>query len=60
MSPSEAARQLDDLARELDLLVYRIEVAEREQTHARTMRKLWRELEHVRDRLQDLARELDR
>ena len=62
MSPSDAARALEQVARELDLVVFRIErdppgsdasalLAER--------RRLRHELEHLRERLEALARALE-
>jgi hypothetical protein len=60
MTPRDAARALEDLARELDLVVYRIErpapdlgVAERSRERTR------RDLEQLRDRVEQLARALE-
>ena len=61
MSPKYAARALEDLSRELDLVVYRLErpapptPAEVEADR----RRLHRELDGLRDRLETLARALD-
>jgi hypothetical protein len=61
MSPKDAARALEELSRELDLLVYRLErpaptpgpEADAER------RRLHRELDGLRDRLDGVARALD-
>ena len=61
MSPKDAARALEALARELDLVVYRLErpapalapEAEAER------RRLHGDLDALRDRLESLARALD-
>ena len=60
MNQADAALRLDDVAREIDLLVYRleqppVEMAEWEKERLR----LRRELELMQRRLEDLARELD-
>lgn len=50
------ARELEDLARDVDMLVFRLERQPTEAEHAEAdQRKLRRELEQVRDRLKDLA-----
>jgi type VI protein secretion system component VasF len=56
------AAELDDLARELDLVVYRLERApERNDAEALLSERtqLRRELEGLRDRLNDAARALE-
>lgn len=61
MSPKDASRALEELSRELDLVVYRLErpgpsaPAEAEAERKR----LHRELDALRDRLDTLARALD-
>ena len=60
MNASDAARQLEDLARDIDLMVYRLEVAPSGvATGEPDLARLRRELELVREQLQDLARALD-
>lgn len=60
MADSTHARLADDVARELDLLVYRLEQAPPDEP-AR-MAEVWvdlrRRLERLRDRAEDLARAL--
>ena len=60
-SPAAIGRRLDELSRDLDLVVYRLERAPPEERDAwvRQRRRLRRELEQLRDTLQDLARELE-
>jgi len=60
MNQADAAQRLDDVAREIDLIVYRLEqpssgVSDWEKERSR----LRRELEVMQRRLEDLARELD-
>lgn len=50
-------RELTDLARELDLVVYRLERPS-EGLDRGEMQRLRRELERLRDRLGDLLREM--
>lgn len=57
MTTSDAARKLEDLAREVDLLVYRLEVADRQQAEEEVARTR-RELERLKESLEDLARGL--
>ncbi|MEN0067419.1 MAG: hypothetical protein AAGA48_35135 [Myxococcota bacterium] len=60
MNPADAALRLDDVAREIDLIVYRLEQPSAETTDWEKERvKLRRELELMQRRLEDLARELD-
>lgn len=61
MSPKDASRALEELSRELDLIVYRLErPAPATGPEADAERKrLHRELDGLRDRLDGLARALD-
>ena len=61
MSPKDAARALEDLSRELDLVVYRLERPAPEETGAAgaERKRLHRDLDALRDRLETLARSLD-
>jgi hypothetical protein len=61
MSPKDASRALEELSRELDLIVYRLErPAPAPGPEADAERKrLHRELDGLRDRLDGLARALD-
>jgi hypothetical protein len=60
MSPKDASRALEELAREVDLLVYRLErPAPVGQDPEPERRRLHRELDLLRDRLETLARALD-
>ena len=68
MSPSDAARALEELARELDLVVYRLErppgpprepVPDPLEALKRERIQLRRELDALRERLEDVARGLD-
>jgi hypothetical protein len=52
-TPAEIARALDDAVRDLDLVVYRLERAEDPE-----VRRLRRELERIRERLESLVRTL--
>lgn len=60
MRPEDAARSLEQIARDLDLVVFRLErdgpEAEAERREER--RRLRRELDQLRERLEDLARAL--
>jgi HAMP domain-containing protein len=58
MATTEVVRSLEDLARDLDLLAYRVERPAPGTTL--DVRKLVRELEALRDRISDAARALDR
>lgn len=58
MTTAEAAHKLEDLARELDLLVYRLELAERTEAPAASLQQTRRELERMREAIDDLARAL--
>lgn len=60
MSHDRLARQLDELHRDLDLLVYRLEGALPEERAAAeaAWREARRRLERLRDRLGDLTRDL--
>ena len=58
MNASDAARRLEDLARDIDLMVYRLEVAQGEHEPRRDLTRLRRELEQVREQLEDVARAL--
>ena len=51
------SRQLEDLAQDLDMLVFKLERAPSEERESllRERARLRRELEKVRDRLRDLA-----
>ncbi len=60
MNQAEAATRLDDVAREIDLIVYRLEQPPAETADWEAERaRLRRELEAMQRRLEDLARELD-
>jgi len=57
---ADAAQRLDDVAREIDLIVYRLEQPSPQVTEWEKERlRLRRELELMQRRLEDLARELD-
>lgn len=58
MTTSEAARKLEDLARDVDLMVYRLEVAERAESSKTQPARTRRELERIREAIEDLARAL--
>jgi hypothetical protein len=59
MSSDDAGRQLEQLARDLDLAVFALERSPTSEEALRTERiRLRRELESLRDRLEDLARGL--
>lgn len=60
MNQADAAQRLDDVAREIDLIVYRLEQPPSGDGEWESERvKLRRELEVMQRRLEDLARELD-
>ncbi|MEO0604574.1 MAG: hypothetical protein AAF211_24275 [Myxococcota bacterium] len=60
MNQADAAQRLDDVAREIDLIVYRLEQPPPGSTDwERERNRLRRELETMQRRLEDLARELD-
>jgi hypothetical protein len=61
MTPSEAVRHLEQVARDLDLAVFSLErPAPPEADRAQAQRdRLRRDLEGLRDRIQDLARALE-
>jgi hypothetical protein len=60
MSPKDASRALEELARELDLIVYRLERPAPGAPDAEgERRRLHRELDALRDRLETVARALD-
>jgi hypothetical protein len=60
MTPAEAARQLDQIARDLDLVVFSLEPsAARPSDGGRGGERVRRDLESLRDRLADLARALE-
>ena len=61
MSGSRHTRTLEEIARDLDLVVYRLErPSTRDQEGVDLERvRLRRELEQVRDRLQDVVRALE-
>jgi hypothetical protein len=58
MTPSAIASNIDDIARDLDLLVYRLEVDSPRDADAVSAerKRLRRELESLRERLEDLVR----
>lgn len=57
MSSDDAGRQLEQLARDLDLTVFALERSPPSEEALRTERiRLRRELEALRDRIEDLAR----
>jgi len=57
MATTNVVRTLEDLARDLDLLAYRVERPAPGTTL--DLRRLVRELEALRDRVSDVARALD-
>jgi hypothetical protein len=57
MATTNVVRTLEDLARDLDLLAYRVERPAPGATL--DLRRLVRELEALRDRVSDVARALD-
>ncbi|MCA9491129.1 MAG: hypothetical protein KC621_14465 [Myxococcales bacterium] len=60
MSPQDASRRLDEVARDLDLALYRLERAPPEapeQVRAERQR-LHRELDALRERIEDVSRAL--
>jgi hypothetical protein len=61
MRSAEAGRRLEQLARELDLVVFGLEQAARPDRPQRPIDRasLLRELELLRDRIEALSRELD-
>lgn len=58
MSSPDSLRQLEDVARDLDLVVYRLERPTEDAVAERA--RLRRDLESLRDRLARMVRELDR
>ena len=60
MSPQDAARQLDEVARDLDLAMYRLERAGPNDPQAAEAerRRLHRELERLRERIESVSRAL--
>lgn len=56
--PSEVRFALEDLARDLDLLLFRVEQAREHATWEADRQRTRRELERLRDALEGLAREL--
>ena len=61
MSSDDAGRQLEQLARDLDLTVFTLERTPPSEEALRAERvRLRRELERLRDRLEDVARGLSR
>jgi hypothetical protein len=61
MRSAEAGRRLEQLARELDLVVFGLELAARPDRAMQPIDRasLHRELESLRDRIESLSRELD-
>ena len=61
MSAMRQARTMDQIARDLDLVVYRLEQAAPQDPEAqlRERDRLRRELEGLRDRIDDVVRALD-
>ncbi|RME28385.1 MAG: hypothetical protein D6798_02500 [Deltaproteobacteria bacterium] len=61
MSAARHARAVEDIARDLDLLVFRLERPPARDAEGIAVERvrLRRELEQLRDRLQDVARALD-
>jgi hypothetical protein len=61
MRSAEAGRRLEQLARELDLVVFRLEQAALAQRPVPPAERasLQRDLESLRDRISSLSRELD-
>ncbi len=60
MMACDAARTLEELARELDLVVYRLEVPLGDRDPLRERALLRRELDRLRERIEDLAQDLSR
>jgi hypothetical protein len=59
MSPEDTSRQLEQIARDLDLTVFSLERSPQNEEGLRAERtRLRRELERMRDRLEGLARNL--
>ena len=58
MSAPDSLRHLEDVARDLDLVVYRLERATDDPQAERA--RLRRDLESLRDRIARMVRELDR
>ncbi|MBX2796840.1 MAG: hypothetical protein KTR31_04200 [Myxococcales bacterium] len=58
MTPSDASRALEDLSRELDLIVYSLERPLEDRDPVRERAVLRRNLERLREQLDDLARAL--
>jgi hypothetical protein len=60
MRSAEAGRHLEQLARELDLVVFRLEQAARSPEPIPKLERdgLQRELESLRDRIENLSRDL--
>jgi hypothetical protein len=61
MRPSDAARQLDQIARDLDLAVFSLErpPSADPKTATADRTRLRRDLDALRERVQDLARALE-
>jgi len=60
MSTSRHTSTLEDITRDLDLLVYRLERDTARPDVPLDERRLRRELEGLRDRLSDIVRQMDR
>jgi len=58
MSSERAAWEIEDITRELDLLVFRLEIAP-ETPWEDERRELRRQLDRLRERLQDALRQLN-
>lgn len=60
MMVSDAVRTLEELARELDLVVYRLEGPLEDRDPLRERALLRRDLDRLRERLEDVAQDLSR
>ena len=60
MTPSDAAYALDQIVRDLDLVVYRLERPRKEDADPERERKrLHRELDALRERIEDVSKGLN-
>ncbi len=59
MLPARTQSEIEEIARELDLLVFALELPRPDETHENQERqRIRRELERLRERLEDLVRGL--
>lgn len=59
MATLRQVRQLSELARDLDMVVYQLEREPPNEAALEERRRLRREIERLRDQLADLVRELE-